>query len=134
MRKILVLLTAITITVAAHSQVSEVALIEKYSDKLVNDLIKRTGGYLQNDTIVSLDEGGYAKNTVLGLPDSHDFDLVRKEVRMLARDSREITVVSRWQEGYDSIYDIELKLPGNMAGIIYYSKKVKTIMVTVTRR
>ncbi|MFO7851967.1 MAG: hypothetical protein ACQERS_10155 [Bacteroidota bacterium] len=134
MRKILVLLTAITITVAAHSQVSEVALIEKYSDKLVNDLIKRTGGYLQNDTIVSLDEGGYAKNTVLGLPDSHDFDLLRKEVRMLARDSREITVVSRWQEGYDNIYDIELKLPGNMAVIIYYSNKVKTIMVTVTRR
>ncbi|MEA1887662.1 MAG: hypothetical protein U9N72_10690, partial [Bacteroidota bacterium] len=40
------------------------------------DLIERTGGCLQNDTIVELDEGGFAKNSVLGLPDSHDFDLI----------------------------------------------------------
>ena len=46
----------------------------------------------------------------------------------------DVNIATLWQPGYDSIYQIGLGLPDNLDGIIYYSMKVKTIIVTITRK
>lgn len=121
------------ITVAAFAQEQEKTLIEHYCNIVANDLIDRTDGYFQNDTLITLEGGGIAKSVLIGLPDSYSYDLVRMSIRSMVRSYKDITIASRWQKGYDSIYQIELGLPENLTGIIYYSKKVKTIIVTITQ-
>ena len=115
------------------AQEGERELIDKYCTLLVNDLLERAEGYLKDDTWESPDEGGLIKNTLIGLPDSYSFDMVRGDVRRMVKDHPEMTVATRWQPGYDSFYHVILELPGMLAGIIYYSKKVNTMKVTVGR-
>ena len=47
------LFLSITLTVVSYAQEAEKSLIEKYCNLLANDLIERTDGYLQNDTLVT---------------------------------------------------------------------------------
>ena len=115
------------------AQEGERELIDKYCTLLVNDLLERAEGYLKDDTWESPEEGGLIKNTLIGLPDSYSFDMVRGDVRRMVKDHPEMTVATRWQPGYDSFYHVILELPGMLAGIIYYSKKVNTMKVTVGR-
>ncbi len=128
------LLLSITLAIASYAQEAENTLIEEYCDLLANDLIKRTDGYLQNDTLVT-HEGGYiAKSILIGLPASYNFDLMRMDVRLMARSYLDVTIASLWQRGYDGAYHIELSLPENLAGMIYYSRKVKTMTVAVAQK
>ena len=120
--------------VATYAQEDEKALIEKYCNLLANDLIERTDGYLQNDTLITLEGGGIAKSILIGLPASYNFDLVRLDIRLMTQSYLDVNIATLWQPGYDSIYQIGLGLSDNLEGIIYYSKKVKTLIVTITKR
>lgn len=133
MKKSLIIFAFITFTFAAFAQDDERSLINKYCDLLVNDLLEKSDGYLKNDTWDTLKEGGLVKSTLIGLPDSYNFDLARSNVRLVVRKYPEIRAVTRWQPGYDSFYHVVLELPDKLAGIIYYSNKVKTLKVTVGR-
>lgn len=134
MKKVLLLFLVIVLPIAAYTQGDEKALIEKYCNLLANDLIERTDGYFQNDTLITLEGGGIAKSILIGLPASYNFDLVRMDVRLMTQSYADVNIATLWQPGYDSIYQIGLGLPDNLDGIIYYSMKVKTIIVTITRR
>lgn len=128
------LFLSITLTVVSYAQEAEKSLIEKYCNLLANDLIERTDGYLQNDTLVTEEGGCIAKSILIGLPASYNFDLMRMDVRLMTRSYLDVSIASLWQEGYDSIYRIELGLPYNLRGMIYYSRKVKTVVVTIAEK
>lgn len=121
------------LAIISCAQEVENSLIEKYCNLLAFDLIERTEGYLQNDTLVTMEGGCIAKSILIGLPASYNFDLMRMDIRMMTQSYSDVNIASLWQEGYDSIYQIELGLPYNLTGIIYYSKKVKTIIITIAK-
>ncbi len=131
MKKALIIFALIITTFAAYAQEDERALIDKYCNLLVNDLLEKSDGYLKNDTWETLKEGGLVKNTLIGLPDSYNFDLARSNVRLVVKKYPDISAVTLWQPGYDSFYHVVLELPDSLAGIIYYSKRVNTMRVTV---
>lgn len=133
MKKALVILSLIIFSFAAIAQDEERELIDRYCNLLVNDLLERAEGYLKNDTWEIPKEGGLIKNTLIGLPDSYNFDMARMDVRRMVKKHPEMNVATLWQPGYDSFYHVILELPDNLAGIIYYSRKVNTIRVTVGR-
>ncbi|HDZ40222.1 MAG TPA: hypothetical protein ENH59_00865 [Bacteroidetes bacterium] len=134
MKQALVIFSIIVISSALNAQDDERELIDRYCNLLVNDLVESTKGCLKNDTWENLEEGGVVKNTLIGLPDSYNFDLARMDVRRLVKKYPDINISTLWQQGYDSFYHVVLELPGNLAGIIYYSKKVNTIRVTVGKK
>jgi len=132
-KKALVIISLLLFSFGLTAQDGERELIDKYCSLLVNDLLESAEGYLKNDTWENPEEGGLVKNTLIGLPDSYSFEMARMDVRRMVKKHPEMTVASRWQQGYDSFYHVILELPDRLAGIIYYSKKVKTIRVTVGR-
>ncbi|MDT8401917.1 MAG: hypothetical protein RQ743_09495 [Bacteroidales bacterium] len=134
MKQVLVIFSIIVISSALNAQDDERQLIDRYCDLLVNNLVESTKGYMKNDTWENLEEGGVVKNTLIGLPDSYNFNLARMDVRRMVKKYPEITVATLWQPGYDSFYHVVLELPDNLVGIIYYSKKVNTMRVTVGRK
>jgi hypothetical protein len=133
LKKALLLFSLIVFSLSLYSQDGERELIDKYCSLLVNDLLESAEGYLKNDTWEYPEEGGLIKNTLIGLPDTYTFEMARMDVRRMVKEHPEMTIASRWQRGYDSFYHVILELPDRHAGIIYYSKKVKTIRVTVGR-
>ena len=133
MNQSIIIFTFLTITFSAYTQEDERSLIDKYCNLLVNDLLEESEGYLKNDTWETVKEGGLVKSTLIGLPDSYNFDLARSNVRLVVRKYPEVSAVTRWQPGYDSFYHVVLELPDSLAGIIYYSRKVNTMRVTVGR-
>jgi len=128
-----VLLMSVTLAISSHAQEENNSLTETYCNLLANDLIERTDGYLQNDTLVTRGEDCIAKSILIGLPASYNFDLMRMDVRLMAQSYFDVTIASLWQRGYDGAYHIELSLPYNLAGVIYYSRKVKTIILTIAQ-
>ena len=134
MKKVLLLLLSVTLAIASFAQEKEDLLIEKYCNLLANHLMQRTDGYLQSDTLVTLERGCIAKSILIGLPASYNFDLMRMDVRQMTRSYPDVSIMSLWQEGYDSSYQIELGLPYNLTGMIYYSRKVKTVVVTIAEK
>lgn len=133
LKKALVIFTIIIFSSAISAQGDEKELIDRYCNLLVNDLIERAGGYIKNDTWETIEGGGVVRNTIIGLPDNYSFVRARSDVRLLVKKYQDINAVSLWQPGYDSFHHVVLKLPDKLAGIIYYSNKVKTMRVTVGR-
>ncbi|MEE4215299.1 MAG: hypothetical protein V2I34_09525 [Bacteroidales bacterium] len=133
MKKAFVFFSLIVFCLSLYAQDGERELIDKYCSLLVNDLLQRAEGYLKDDTWESPEEGGLIKNTLIGLPASYSFEMARADVRRMVKNHPEMTVATRWQPGYDSFYHVILELPDRLAGIIYYSKKVNTMKVTVGR-
>ncbi len=124
---------SVTLAIASCAQEAGNSLTETYCNLLANDLIERTDGYMQNDTLVIQGNDCIAKSILIGLPASYNFDLMRMDVRLMAQSYLDVTIASLWKRGYDGAYHIVLSLPYNLTGILYYSKKVKTVIVTIAQ-